>query len=145
MSTWLRPAHVFEYPAVEYIPIFVQTLGVWRAPAAAATGPKLVVAEHPGRLQDLLVRLGIAVALPAIDWSRDLVVLALNVTAGECFYRDYKAILLGAAQPGAVQLFLLDTERMYKDSVQLVLHDAAGEVQATANCFVPGRVQTKRA
>lgn len=139
MSTWLRPPQVFEHPAVEYIPIHVQTIGAWWAPAVAAAGHKLVVAEHPRHLQDLLVRLGVDAALPAIDWSRDLVVLALNVAAGECYYRDFKATLLGAAQPGTAQLFMLNTERVYKDSLQLVLYDAAGETVAATTTPVPGR------
>lgn len=139
MSTWLRPDHVFEHPAVEYIPIWVETVGTWHVPAVVGSGPQLIVAEHPTRLYEVLARLGVAASPPPVDWSRTLAVLALNATAAECFYRDYKTILLGAARPGTVQMFLLNTERFYKDSAQLVLYDAGGEVLASAACLVPGR------
>lgn len=142
MSTWLRPACLFEYPAVEYIPLWVQPLGLWHIAAVAPFGPSLSPVHDVNQLSDILARLGIAPPALPLDWGRSIVVVAWNCEATECFYRGFKATLIGSRRAGLVQLFALPTERMYKDWVQLALYDAAGQPIADAFCPVPGRTAT---
>lgn len=124
MSYWLQPSEIYEYPAVEYIPISIENLILAQVPAVETAGVTLAELKAPEHCHDILARLKLA--LPggrSPDFKENLVLLCLNAEVEQCHYRAYQTLLVGRVRPGACHLFQITRRYFYKESFQAVLYD----------------------
>ncbi len=124
LASWLQPSEIYEYPTVEYIPIFVDTLVLAQVPAIEPAGITLAELKNADHCRDVMMRLKLAVPnANELNFKDNLVLLCLNAEAQQCHYRAYQTLMVGRVRPGACHLFKLTKRYFYKDDFQICLYD----------------------
>lgn len=134
MTGWLQPSEIFEFPAVEYIPIPIDTLVSGRVPSVEPAGVTLADLKDAGHAERVLTRLNLALVPGREPNFRDnLVFLSLNADVEQCHYRAYQTLMVGQIRPGTCQVFQVTKRYFYKDNFQVSLYDRRARPLAAIN------------
>lgn len=124
---------IFKYPAVEYIPLYPQTLALephWTGSSTERVS--LYVFQDEESLQEELGRLGLPLATP-VNFTQDLVLLTLGYQVTHAYYRGYITILLGNPLPDGYHIARVPRRYFYKDRIHFALYSGKAEKLAWAN------------
>lgn len=130
MTYWLQPANIYEYPTVEYIPVFVERLQGSETPSD--NGVQLIVCHDAAEFNEWASRLQLPPLPPQnLDFEANVVLIAVGADVQECNYRAYKATLVGERKPGLRQVLQITRRYFYKDQIQFALYDRQGSFLAS--------------
>jgi len=120
---------IYEYPPVEYIPLYPRNLAKVSLPATReGSTPDLLIADSTEVWQELAQRYRLTAEVPLpLDFRTDFVVVLLHCAPVECKYRDRRVTIVVAPEPGLVQAFSLTKRLFYRSDLELILYQTDGK------------------
>lgn len=130
---------VYEYPAVEYIPLYPRPLARGPLPADSREGeaPGLRIADSPAAWQEIIERYRLTTpALPPVDFPSDFAVVLLHCAPLECKYRDRRVTIVVSPDPGSLHAFSLTKSLFYRFGLEFILYSPDGKIlMKSRRCF----------
>lgn len=124
---------IFKHPAVEYIPLYPETLALnpyWTEKSTERVS--LYVFQDQEALAEELRLLRLDPATQ-VNFAQDLALLTLGYQVNYAYYRGYATFLLGNPLPGGYHLSRITRRYFYKDRIHFALYSGKAEKLAWAN------------
>ncbi|WP_018248289.1 hypothetical protein [Orenia marismortui] len=120
------PDEILPYPAVEYIPLDIDTK-LFKTNLNNKHKTKLYIFNNPNDATNILNNFNINYNLNNISFSNNLLILLIGLKAEDIYYRGYNVQIIGNPIPNSCHLFTITNKYFYKDKLVFNFFTSDGE------------------
>jgi hypothetical protein len=116
---------IFKYPAVQYIPLEMQSSMNKQFSPQGKLDLKIYNSSNENLLNNKIKRINFKTKYKISQ--NQLAILIINGYVDIVKYRGYEVYIVGYVKPGTVNLFKVTTEYFYKDRILFAFYDGTDE------------------